>query len=182
MKIILSIFLAAICSTLSFSQTSEINIIPKPASVVRKDGNFIVDRSTRIVLENQDDMKLAKLLNAYLQSNFGFELKTAAMASKKPAIIFSRPDDYAIVNDGYVITNQNQHLFLEAATPAGRFYALQSLLQLVQKSGDQIVIPNATINDSARFRYRGMHLDVSRHFFPVEFVKKYIWAPASGHR
>src|SRR5690606_33169095 len=66
-------------------------------------------------------------------------------------------------------------LLLSARAPAGLFYGVQTMRQLM--SGDArngVTIPAVTIDDAPRFAYRGMHLDVSRHFFPVEFVKRYI--------
>jgi hexosaminidase len=65
-------------------------------------------------------------------------------------------------------------------TSTGVFYGIQTLRQLmpiaIESSENlaEITIPAVTIKDSPRFGYRGMHLDVARHFYPVDFVKKYI--------
>lgn len=170
---------AAIAISLSlmsfaFAQSGEINIIPKPVSVERKSGVFILDNNTRIVVEHRQDRHLAELLVSRIKSDFGVDLKISPRAGGKPAIFISRPDDYFLLNDGYLIVNDGKLINIEANSSAGRFYGVQSLLQMIRKDGYRTTVPNANVNDSARFRYRGMHLDVSRHFQPVEFLKKFI--------
>jgi hexosaminidase len=64
---------------------------------------------------------------------------------------------------------------IQAAAPAGLFYGFQTLRQLVRRRSDgRYEVPSVTIIDRPRFRWRGMHLDVGRHFFPVSFVKRYL--------
>lgn len=161
-------------TTVQFAQSDEINIIPKPAFIESKNGTFVLDGNTRIVVEHRQDRSLAEMLARQIKFDFGIDLSISARAGGKPAIYISRTDDYITLNDGYIITNDGKRINLEAHSPAGRFYAVQSLLQMIRKDGDRTTVPNVIINDSARFRYRGMHLDVSRHFQPVEFVKKFI--------
>lgn len=78
--------------------------------------------------------------------------------------------------DGYYeleITNDNK-IYIRGGT-LGFFYAFETIKQLIHKNGkNQVVLPHCTIKDYPRFPYRGMHLDVARHFFPVSFIKKYI--------
>ena len=73
------------------------------------------------------------------------------------------------------------HLFVSedgatvrASSPSGLFYGLQTWLQLCQTDGGEVAMPGVEIVDRPRFVWRGMHLDVSRHFFPLEFIKKYL--------
>jgi hexosaminidase len=171
-RLSVAIVITLALASVGFAQ--QINIIPKPNSVESKGGVFVIDGNTRIVVEHRQDRPLAELLVARIKSDFGIELKISPRIGGKPAIYISQTDDYIILNDGYLITNDGKLINLEAHSPAGRFYAVQSLLQIIRKDGDRTTVPNANINDSARFRYRGMHLDVARHFEPVEFVKKYI--------
>lgn len=81
-----------------------------------------------------------------------------------------------LLPDGiYWLKADAQGCQISATTDQGIFYGIQSLLQLVQKNGDVLMLRETEINgDFPKFAYRGMHLDVSRHFFPVAFIKKYI--------
>jgi hexosaminidase len=78
--------------------------------------------------------------------------------------------------EGYQLTVVPEGLQLEGATPTGVFYGVVTLLQLIQTDSetDERYLPTCKIVDQPRFRYRGMHLDVCRHFQPAEFVKKYL--------
>ncbi len=158
------------------AQSDEIKIIPKPLSIQRKVGQFIINKDTKIFARKSQDKKLAEVLNDYLQANFGLKLGVTGNRIKNSRlIVFSTPADYQIISDGYIITVDSDEAILESATDAGRFYALQTLLQMIQnRIGKEIAVPTSVITDQARFRYRGMHLDVGRHFMPVSFVKTYI--------
>lgn len=76
--------------------------------------------------------------------------------------------------EGYVLTINKKGIQIEASDSAGLFYGRQTLMKSLPAEGDTIVLPFAVVSDQPRFRYRGMHLDVCRHFFPVPFVKKYL--------
>ena len=80
----------------------------------------------------------------------------------------------AIEREGYVLTVNKKGIRIEAPDSAGLFYGRQTLMKSLPLTGDTIVLPFVTITDQPRFHYRGMHLDVCRHFFPVSFVKKYL--------
>jgi len=84
---------------------------------------------------------------------------------------FSRDESYALVVDGSGVE-------IRASHPAGLFYGTRTFLQLLPASAsghdDPLSVPRVRIEDAPRFRYRGLHLDVGRHWFPVEFVKRYI--------
>jgi hexosaminidase len=76
--------------------------------------------------------------------------------------------------EAYRLTVSNAAVSIEASADAGLFYGLQTLRQLLPPPGGRMAIRAIEIRDVPRFAYRGMHLDVARHFFPVEFIKKYI--------
>ncbi|HMO79676.1 MAG TPA: family 20 glycosylhydrolase [Pyrinomonadaceae bacterium] len=174
-RFFVAVALSLVCLPFALAQSGEINIIPRPLNVSRTVGHFEINADTRIVVEHSKDRDLANYLNKTLKVEHGVDVKVASKTTSKQSKIFiSRPDDYQIIGDGYLITVENKLLNIEAATAAGRFYAVQTLLQMLIKDGDKTVVLNANVTDHARFRYRGMHLDVARHFMPVEFVKKYI--------
>src|SRR5262245_19330885 len=76
--------------------------------------------------------------------------------------------------EGYRLSVNSAAVSIEASGDAGLFYGLQTLRQLLPRPGERMAIRAIEITDVPRFAYRGMHLDVARHFFPIEFIKKYI--------
>ena len=83
-------------------------------------------------------------------------------------------------DEGYTLAVGADGVRAEATTPAGLFYAFQSLLQMAEADGadEAFVLPRVNVNDYPRFSYRGLHLDVSRHFRSKEFVMKQLDAMA----
>jgi len=170
-----------VCTVGVFGQFDEINIIPKPHEVRKNEGSFKLNRNTQIVAGDEVRHKMAAALNDRLLQNYGFKLNIVSKVPKKNYIAFLTPR-YAIRET--TVAGQPNSLHFVVIKPdrieiegyeEGVFYGLQSLKQLLPPKGNKpIAIPAFQIVDVARFRYRGMHLDVSRHFMPVEFVKKYI--------
>ena len=78
--------------------------------------------------------------------------------------------------EGYVLTTTPEGISINGQTENGVFYGIQTLRKSIpaEAKGATILIPAGEIKDEPRFSYRGMHLDVGRHFFPIEFIKKYI--------
>ncbi|MHA6246750.1 glycoside hydrolase family 20 protein [Pontibacter sp. CAU 1760] len=155
-------------------QAQEINIIPKPASVQTKSGQFTISRTTTIAVKDKSDRKAAEFLNEYLQEVYGFQLDIDKKARKNYIRLATRKQT-ADAQDAYHLNVSPEGVTIEGDTYAGTFHGLQSLIQLlpVEKSAT-LNIPAVAIQDAPRFEYRGMHLDVGRHMFPVSFIKKYI--------
>ena len=164
------------------SAQNNINITPMPAEVKPGKGNFVLNRNTIIVLEGSHLEKTASLFNAYLQSAYGYKLKTVKGFRGANAIRlnFERLD-YPIAG-AYILNVDKNGIYIAGDNEAGVFYGMQTLIQLmpidkdlgIKKTDIDFSIPYVSINDHPRFAYRGMHLDVGRHFFPVDFIKKYI--------
>ncbi|MFL5788912.1 MAG: beta-N-acetylhexosaminidase, partial [Flavisolibacter sp.] len=77
--------------------------------------------------------------------------------------------------DGYTLNVTNSDVTISGDTHEGTFYGIQTLIQLLPiEKTSSLKIRQVSVNDYPRFKYRGMHLDVGRHFMPVDFVKKYI--------
>jgi hexosaminidase len=175
MRIILSLLSFLLPSLFCFSQ--EIAIIPQPVSLQSKPGKFTLTKKTAIVATDAQDRKTAALLNEYLQQFYGFKLNITKQASKNFIRFSTRKFIKAPDKDAYIMDVTTNGVSIEGDTYEGTFYGMQTLIQLLPTtkiSGSQYPIPYVTINDYPRFAYRGMHLDVGRHFFPVSFVKKYI--------
>ena len=152
-------------------------IIPKPVSLETSNGRFLVDSNTKIAgaaeLENEG-VYLAEMLSYVANVNATFE--AGASGDIKLKI------DNSIENDeGYTVIVAYDGIVISGKTAKGVFYGIQTLRQLMPASIEsennqiaELTIPAVTIKDNPRYVYRGMHLDVARHFFPVSFIKKYI--------
>ena len=150
----------------------EINIIPIPQSITKKDGAFLLTSKTPIIANGKKNEGTANLFNEYLQSYYGFKLPIKGQG-EKGIIIVSGTD--ASAKDGYTLNIDAQAARISGYTDAGTFYGIQSLIQLLPvKKSAELLIPAVEITDAPEYSYRGMMLDVGRHFFPVNFVKKYI--------
>jgi hexosaminidase len=175
-KIILSVVFCLFFCSVCFAQSKEINIIPKPSIIKPGDGYFELNSKTKFVVRNDEERKLVEIFNDYLKKNYDFSIETISKAGdKKNKIIFYPPGiDTPLPPENYMLHISKDFIGI-AAQNQGKFYALQSLIQMIPVDfKKKAKIPAADITDAPRFPYRGMHLDVARHFFPVEFVKKYI--------
>ena len=166
---------------------SNLSIVPEPEKIEVQDGRFKINEQTKIIVDS-DNSKVENVANYFVEqfnSASGFSLKVIK-ASKNNAnentIIFSdRNLDPSLGDEGYTLNSSKGRIIL-TGTPHGLFYGVQTLLQLLpaevysSKSISNIdwSIPIVEIKDKPRFKWRGMHLDVGRHMFPVSFIKKYI--------
>jgi hexosaminidase len=173
------LFLLLLPQVLLAQTAAPVSIIPQPVFVVTKPGTFLFNRQTVLAAADAEDRKIAGLFNEYLQSMYGFKLEVDRQETKNYIRLSTRKFITAPVKATYNLTVSPKGITIEGDTYAATFYGMQSLLQLLpadngkpQTSGFKL--PLVTINDYPRFTYRGMHLDVSRHFFPVSFIKKYI--------
>lgn len=159
---------------IALNSIAQVNIVPMPAEVKLGSGTFTLNKNTALILEGSGLEKSAVVLNEYLQKQFGFTLKV----KKQAAISNSIRLNYQRMDNGiagaYHLTVDKNGVYIAGDNEAGVFYGIQSLLQLIPFTKNKLAIPQLTINDYPRFAYRGMHLDVGRHFFPVSFVKRYI--------
>ncbi|WP_335975425.1 beta-N-acetylhexosaminidase [Gaetbulibacter jejuensis] len=152
-------------------------IIPIPSEQTINKGHFVLDNSTGI--KYTDDFKIsAEFLKSYIENGSPIKLQD------NNSISFIKDD--SIENpEGYLLEILPKSIVIKTKTDQGAFYAIQSLRQLLPAkfenktlSEAKALIPCATIKDKPQFEHRGMHLDVSRHMFSVEFIKKYIDALA----
>ncbi|MDN3665194.1 beta-N-acetylhexosaminidase [Algibacter miyuki] len=182
MKNVLLIALCIIVSACSNKYAKVINtqadyqIIPKPTSLKMSEGRFLLNEDTQVTaastLANEGEY-----LSEMLSTVSG---KTIPFLEEAQGNILLKLDETIENNEGYTLSVSYNQITITGKTSAGVFYGIQTLSQLIPLPaavGDtqtEISIPATTITDSPKFVYRGMHLDVARHFFPVDFVKKYI--------
>jgi hexosaminidase len=172
--------------TIVTAQAQKINIIPQPVRMKVNAGDFILDKNTCILAYLEHHIAIAGVFNEFLKNYYGFTLPVKKKTGKNEKLILftSVHAESNYPNEGYGISVQTNKIEISAKTRAGWFYAIQTLFQLLPTENlfpkafgtkiQNLRIPQLTITDYPRFAYRGMHLDVSRHFFPVSYVKKYI--------
>jgi hexosaminidase len=162
----------------TFAQVKNLpNIIPAPVSVVKSKGTFCLQAKTKIVIRSADqDLKnSATYLSQQVQLLTGLHISVgnASTPSKNNIIL---DINYTSDNkEAYNLQISKKEIVINGASAAGLFYGIQSLLQMVPPQNQSTIkIACANIKDQPSYSWRGMHLDVSRHFFPVAFVKKMI--------
>ncbi|MFB9864398.1 glycoside hydrolase family 20 protein [Rufibacter immobilis] len=165
---------------MGFAQ-ARVSIIPQPVSLQVQEGEFVIDKETSIRLENhRKDLKpAAQFLNAYLMQVAGLELPLKKR--KEKTISFALEKIEGIGGEGYLLDVTPTSIRLRANTKAGIVYGIQSLIQTLPavRTNAVLAVPAMKIKDYPRLQYRGMHLDVSRHFFSPDVVKQYIDLMAS---
>ena len=164
------------CALLSVSLFAQVHIIPQPVSVKEGEGTFSLTPSTKIVLYSSGLQKQAKFFNDYLQKFYGFKLNVVESGSAKGSSIVLNYDKMNnSIPGAYGLNVNSGQVYIGGDNAAGVFYGIQTLIQLLPvEPSKSLAIRQVAIVDSPRFAYRGMMLDVGRHFFPVSFVKQYI--------
>lgn len=157
------------------SQAQEVSIIPQPASMVVEKGSFTITNKTQIVLAGTGLEKSASFLNDFLQQFYGFQLKVINKGNYKNNIVLNYDRIDNPIAGAYHMKVNKESIYIGGDNATGTFYGIQSLIQLLPtEKASSLPVPFVTIDDKPRFAYRGMHLDVGRHFFPTSYVKKYI--------
>ena len=160
----------ALCGPVS-AAPADYNVVPMPQSVVLVKGfGFQLDGDVQIlaapVLHRE-----AEFLQQYLREVAGLQLSIADKREKKKRYIELAIDKSAVNEEQYTLTVNQKGIRIEGGSDAGVFYGIQTLRKAAASGTEFAAV---TIKDTPRFSWRGMHLDCSRHFFSVDFVKKYI--------
>lgn len=182
MKRFLPFVVLVLASCRSNEQPASFAIVPLPQeiSVHSQEKPFRLDEQVSIVYceDNVQAKRNAEFLSEYIRQATGYSLTPQLFAECKDfGRTISLVSDSSIPNtEGYRLTCDANGIRISGQTERGIFYGIQTLRKAIPANaqGATILIPAGEINDVPRFSYRGMHLDVCRHFFPLEFVKKYI--------
>jgi hexosaminidase len=159
------------------AQTPEPNmgIIPAPVSIKSTPGQFILSQETVIATDSVNN-KAVQFLLTYLKSKYALRntVQGSVFAGKANVISLTATAPEGLPAEGYRLSITPTGVSITGAG-AGLFYGIQTFLQLMPlEHGATVKLPCAQVEDYPRFGYRGLHLDVCRHFFGVSFVKKYI--------
>jgi hexosaminidase len=148
------------------------SIIPLPDIIAFKEGFFDCNENVMIRHDRQNEFS-AQYFSDYIQEFYGIKigLDDKDLSPGAGRIIFKVNPSHS--NEYYKLKVSSAEILIEGGA-AGCFYAVQSLIQLLELKNGKCVIPAVEIEDKPRFGWRGLHLDVCRHFFSIDFVKKYI--------
>ena len=167
------------------TQDTSLAIIPRPVQITRGTGSFLLTPAT-VVVTDGPTRQIGYQLADWLLPATGYRLPVGGTAGTAARVISLRLDPALtrLGEEGYRLTVAGTRITIRAYRPAGVFYAVETLRQLLPPdifrqapvTGGSVTwtVPAVEIEDRPRFSWRGAHLDVSRSFMPKEFVKKYI--------
>jgi len=183
-----TLFLFMVASTTTL-QAQQISVIPQPVSITAGQGHFDLSSKTPILIsEDTPQLRhIARYLSdkLYTATWMRGEIKTKQVSSDTSIVLDISTEGTPDHEEGYLLTVTPAQVKIKARTSHGLFYGVQTLLQLLPPAiafedptlvpaDVEWVIPAVRIEDYPRYEYRGMHLDVARHFFTVDFIKKYL--------
>ena len=177
----LALFFLAFGCTARTQAVSSVSIVPQPVSLKVNNGKFTISKKTVIAVTDEGDRNAARFLNDYLQQFYGFKLDVDRKEGSNYIRLATRKFVQAPQKESYNLNVTANGVTIEGDSYASTFHGVQTLIQLLpipegSKVGkmDNLAIPMVSVQDEPRFGYRGMHLDVGRHIFPLSFIKKYI--------
>ncbi|WP_317043107.1 glycoside hydrolase family 20 protein [Cellulophaga lytica] len=155
----------------------EINIIPKPVFTELHKGSFSFNGNTKLVASTKNEQKLLASFSQKFKQVSGLKLAVVASAPSSNFLQFKIVD--SLPYEGYNLVINSNHITVSAKTYSGFVYGLETIKQLLPASIESAsfvqkewVVPAIEIKDNPRFKWRGLMLDVSRHFFEVDYIKK----------
>ena len=181
------LFPFALCcsiATIAFSQQQKISLIPEPVQLIQNTGTCLLPKNISIGAINNSEIKFAA---SFLQKKLSTATGYPVTLSNNPAtasiqLLLNTTANNTLGKEGYQLSVTPKNIVIKANGPAGLFYGVQTLLQLLPKeieskevvSNMQWTAPCVEITDYPRFGWRGLMLDVSRHFFTKNEVKQFI--------
>jgi hexosaminidase len=170
-------------SPLNAQDNKQIALIPYPAELRLGSGNFLLTSGTEIILENKMFTNEAAQLNALFSQYLGKPLKSSSNSKNgivSKSSIRLKLDNQITGPEAYQIEVTTNAVVLKAKDPVGMFRAVQTIRQLLPANEGttgfvkKLNLPVIHIADQPAFEWRGMHLDVSRHFFSLDYLRKFI--------
>lgn len=159
---------------------SDITIIPKPLVVKLKKGTFTFNKNTVAIITNKEQQTAANVLVQKFKNAAGYHLKITNETPKNNFVLFQKND--TLSKEAYTVEVTPKSVIISSRDVGGWLYGVHSLLQLLPETiesttlvkNEQWTIPEVTIIDKPRYQWRGLMLDVSRHFFDKQYIKKTI--------
>lgn len=165
------------------SECSQLHVIPIPAQVRVTEGSFNLNEQTIVSFNSEELLPLARFISQKLSIPTGFSFPVEQRLHHENAIQLTLDKQLHLPNkEGYRLTVSKNGVLLAAATPQGLFYAFQTMMQLLPPQiesasllkSQKWFLPAVNIEDYPQFSYRGLLIDVCRHFFTIDELKKQI--------
>ncbi|WP_345948065.1 family 20 glycosylhydrolase [Mucilaginibacter sp. PAMB04274] len=162
---------------------TDIAIIPEPVAIARMPGEFVLPKNISFGTNAAAEAApVIAYFNQHISKATGASVSAAKSSASTISLTLNAVNESAIGNEGYRLTVTPKEVSIHANKPAGLFYGIQTLLQLLPKEIESATyvpnrrwtIPCVNVTDYPRFQWRGLMFDVSRHFFTKAEVKKYI--------
>jgi hexosaminidase len=160
---------------------SELALIPQPQKMVLGQSSFKFNKGTQLVIENTEQQAIAADFASLFDKPAGWKPEIKVGGTEGSNQVYFKTEQ-SLADEAYSLEVQKNRIEIKAAKPAGFFYAVQSLRQLLpaeiesskKQEKAEWLVPVINISDGPSFKWRGFMLDVSRHFFPKEDVLKMI--------
>ena len=181
-RLILTIVTSALTATVFAADADAPAIIPAPLKLEQRAGSFHLTPSTRICVDTAS-RESGDLLATRLRASTGYPLEISTQPLERDCIVLATQDAKADLGaEGYELSVSSNQVVIRAPEAAGVFYGTQSLLQLLPPeifsaavvSNTEWRLPCVEIEDQPRFKWRGVMLDVSRHFFTKDEIKRFL--------
>jgi hexosaminidase len=154
-------------------------LMPLPAHVITGEGMYVIDRNFNVALAGYSDPRLLLARKRFLATLFretGILFRSEPQANRACFTVLTagagNPVQHFDEDESYRLAVNPDHVQLTANTPLGALHGLQTFLQLVRITPKGFAVPSITIDDQPRFPWRGLMLDVSRHFIPVQVIER----------
>ncbi len=164
-----------------FAQNPAVSIIPQPVELKISTGSFTLTKASTITYNKSEARKVTEMLTSKLNTSTGFDFRPQMSKTGDIQLNLNESPNQQLGKEGYTLESTTKGVVISANQPAGLFYGMQTLLQLLPKEIESKtivkanwLIPSLKVTDYPRFGWRGIMLDVSRNFFSKEDVKKYI--------
>jgi hexosaminidase len=174
------LMLCSVFLPFSAAEPQQLSLMPMPASVQMKTGRLVVDPSFSVGISGHSDVRLQHAVELFLdslrrQTGMPLAMKVTDAAQTKLVVHSeraSKPVQELGEDESYSLEISPEGAKLDAATPLGIMHGLQTFLQLLQTTSDGFAAPAIAIQDKPRFPWRGLMIDVGRHFIPLAVLKR----------
>ena len=158
----------------------QLNLMPLPSTAHLGTGQLAINQSFSIAVSSFQDQRLKRGVQRFmsdLSRQTGMLLQQTAMQSSSPILLIhvdhaSDEVQKSDEDESYELAVSDSGAKLSAPNPLGALHGLQTFLQLIEPAGDGFAVPVVTIKDQPRFVWRGLLIDVGRHFIPVDVLKR----------
>ena len=166
----------------SDEENNTLMIVPLPKYMEVLPGQFEITKETQLFINDNGIKHIAQTLSDKIESTSDFKMSFSELYPEKNYVAFLVDSTLHLSNEAYELKVGDSGIEIKGKDIAGVFYGLQTLLQLLPPEVEspkyvqriKWVVPFVKIKDEPRFKWRGMHLDVCRHFVPVENIKKHL--------